>query len=149
MSTDSFNEVETATILAALRYWQRNVLPHSIQLQPPEMDIATSAGALEPLDVNAIDDLCERLNCASDKPILGVVIDGASITVISDRAGAFKGIPVFIVEYMTKNMEGERTFEVPQDNDTCEKAIGHVTTVFKSGIDLVTAYENCLKMDES
>lgn len=49
---------ETATILAALRFWQRE----GASLTLPEWDIATSGGTLDGLDIEEIDGLCERLN---------------------------------------------------------------------------------------
>lgn len=52
------DEREFATILAALRYWQRKEpLYDSL-----EADIATDCGTLDPLTADQIDSLCERLN---------------------------------------------------------------------------------------
>lgn len=55
---------EHATVMAALRMWQRNGLGSSTLLAKfPEYDIATNAGAIEtPLDDAEIDTLCERIN---------------------------------------------------------------------------------------
>jgi hypothetical protein len=47
---------ELATVLAALRYWQREGLAID------DHDIATDGGNLKELDAEEIDDLCERLN---------------------------------------------------------------------------------------
>lgn len=62
---------ELATVLAALRYWQRtrpqgttNTL-YGKDLSDAalmEGDIATDGGSLKPLAANEIDSLCERLN---------------------------------------------------------------------------------------
>ena len=49
---------ELATILAALRYWQKD-LPESAEVLA---DIATDGGRLEPLTVDEIDELCMSLN---------------------------------------------------------------------------------------
>lgn len=49
---------QLATILAALRYWQREGFMSSGH----EMDIATDGGILRPLNGAEIDLLCERLN---------------------------------------------------------------------------------------
>lgn len=51
---------ELATILAALRYWQR--VGHGAGVMPREWDIATNDGTVEPLSVDEIDSLCEKLN---------------------------------------------------------------------------------------
>lgn len=52
----ALNDTELGTVLAALRYYQRSLgtLPRAI------VEIAGDAG--EALDVDEIDDLCERLN---------------------------------------------------------------------------------------
>jgi len=54
------NEQETATIIAALRFWQREGAHSSGH----EHIIASNGGEFDALDNNAIDDLCERLNFA-------------------------------------------------------------------------------------
>lgn len=54
---------ERATILAALRYWQRCGTGAG---DIPEHDIATDCGMLQPLTPDQIDALCERINFARD-----------------------------------------------------------------------------------
>lgn len=49
-----------ATILAALRKWQRD-MTNSVNLASMS-DIATDGGKLDPLTAAEIDDLCERIN---------------------------------------------------------------------------------------
>lgn len=58
-TTITLTDAEHATVLAALRYWQREGITGD---PPPEEDIATDAGKFAPLDTQAIDRLCERLN---------------------------------------------------------------------------------------
>jgi len=55
---------ERDTILAALRYWQRNVAERSFRASTlPEWEIALNGNGDEyPLTPEGIDDLCERLN---------------------------------------------------------------------------------------
>jgi hypothetical protein len=53
------NSRELGTVLAGLRYWQRD-MPGSKDLQM----IATDDGEHVPLDEDEIDNLCEHLNCA-------------------------------------------------------------------------------------
>lgn len=53
------NRRELATVLAALRYWQR---VGTLDKGAPEDDIATEGGTIQPLDVAEIDDFCEELN---------------------------------------------------------------------------------------
>jgi hypothetical protein len=52
------NTRQLATILAALRYWQRQ----GLQLDVPELDIATNAGAVDPLSTAEIDELTQQIN---------------------------------------------------------------------------------------
>ena len=58
---------EFATIIAALRYWQRNgeLDREEGTIIPPmqEYDVATDCGEFEPLTADEIDKLCEQLNC--------------------------------------------------------------------------------------
>jgi hypothetical protein len=53
---------EHATVLAALRFYQRKAVAAGTAADMPEHDIATSAGTLTPLDDIEIDVLCEQLN---------------------------------------------------------------------------------------
>ncbi len=51
---------QTATVLAALRYWQREGLNSSGH----EIDaIATNDGEFAAMDAEEIDTLCEEINC--------------------------------------------------------------------------------------
>ena len=52
---------ELATMLAALRFWQREGLTSA----GCERVIATDEGTLEELSADEIDELCERLNVCS------------------------------------------------------------------------------------
>lgn len=55
---------ELATVLAALRYWQREGLMSAGH----EVDIASGGGTLAPLTAGEIDTLCERLNTGAPAP---------------------------------------------------------------------------------
>jgi hypothetical protein len=57
-SSPTLTSRDLGTILAALRYWQREGL-HS---GGAEHDIASDGGGLFPLDAEEIDELCERIN---------------------------------------------------------------------------------------
>jgi hypothetical protein len=67
------NNRELATVLAALRYWQREGLMSS----GGEHDVATDGDTLEPLTTEEIDALCERINGAPDTPSLRSLVAGA------------------------------------------------------------------------
>jgi hypothetical protein len=58
----TFSERETATILAALRYWQRE----GSMSAGHERDIETDFDRLKPLSAEEVDALCERINCSDD-----------------------------------------------------------------------------------
>lgn len=53
-----FDDRELSTVLAALRYWQRE----GWRSEGHEHDIATDGGRYDPLTPGEIDDLCETLN---------------------------------------------------------------------------------------
>ena len=53
---------ETATVLAALRNWQKDIsLYDALDLMPSHF------GEDTPLDLKEIDTLCERINCEEDR----------------------------------------------------------------------------------
>ena len=67
----NLNERETATILAALRLWQKHVEGGRIYDEANlEADIASDEGRLVALTPNEIDDLCERVNIEDDTPCI-------------------------------------------------------------------------------
>lgn len=57
-----FTNRETATILAALRFWQRE----GVGFDYSEDDIASNGGEFDSLDEAEIDALCERVNFPED-----------------------------------------------------------------------------------
>jgi len=61
--TPALDDRELATVLAALRYWQREGWISGGH----EHDIATNGDTLEPLGADEIDALCERLNAGAAK----------------------------------------------------------------------------------
>jgi hypothetical protein len=63
-----FDERETATILAALRYWQARSLPATPDQAEAIEEIATDGRTLEPLDEEEIDTLCEAINISAIEP---------------------------------------------------------------------------------
>ena len=63
-----FNDRETATILAALRYWQARTLPAKPERAEAIEEIATDGRTLDPLDEEEIDTLCEAINVSPIEP---------------------------------------------------------------------------------
>jgi hypothetical protein len=62
-----FNDRETATILAALRYWQARTPANPERARAIE-EIATDGRTLDPLDEKEIDTLCEAINVSRIEP---------------------------------------------------------------------------------
>jgi hypothetical protein len=63
------DEAELATILAALRYYQREGLGEPDNRPIEIHDIATNGGAVISLDDAGIDVLCERLNTPDEDEV--------------------------------------------------------------------------------
>ena len=74
------NERELATVLAALRYWQRNIIPSRVDSDIHDM--ATGNQRLEPLSDDEIDELCEQLNAARPVPRVLVVVEGGVVNAV-------------------------------------------------------------------
>lgn len=68
------NPRELATVLAALRLWQRTALTSDERL--PEDTIASDNGTMSIMAAEEIDELCERLNSEAD--LLGEALDACS-----------------------------------------------------------------------
>lgn len=110
-STYKFDEREHATVLAALRFWQRLGCARDV----PEQDIATNGGAEKPLHSHQIDDLCERLNYAEEEtgepPRVLIVLDGGLVQdVIADVP-----LRATVLDYDTEGADLEDLHPVPQD----------------------------------
>ena len=56
------NEVELATVLAALRYYQKGLETNGGSPPCDVDEVATDGGTLDALSTYEIEDLCERLN---------------------------------------------------------------------------------------
>lgn len=60
------NSRELATVLAALRTYQKMLGMNGDMPDNDVKDVATDGGTIEPMNVDEIDELCERLNCDVD-----------------------------------------------------------------------------------
>jgi hypothetical protein len=73
----SLTRRELATVLASLRFWQRNMdafvtgIPFADHPwgEHPEFDIATDGGTITAMNLDSVDDLCARLNVNRDYTI--------------------------------------------------------------------------------
>lgn len=92
-----------ATILAALRYWQREGLSSSGH----EVDIATDGGTLEPLSASEIDDLCVAVN-AFTVPVVVLETEGGVIY----RATSTMPVRVVVLDEDTEGADPENLREV-------------------------------------
>lgn len=73
------NARELATVLAALRYWQREGWGSSGH----EHEIASDMDTLTPLEAHEIDALCERLNCEPEEPKIVIELDGGLVQTVT------------------------------------------------------------------
>lgn len=79
------DERELATVLAALRMWQRGscgttgAQAQVLEAAHAEMDIATDGERLEPLLSSEIDELCERFNAQQGLPTVVLRVEGGAI----------------------------------------------------------------------
>lgn len=115
------NPRELATVLAALRYWQREGLMSAGH----EQDVATDGGTLQPLSADEIDTLCEELNTAA-LPAVVIEIEGGMVNCVrtsvparvvvldedtegadADRLQAVNGTEVFVHDYTLTEFGGQ------------------------------------------
>ena len=75
----SLNAREHATVMAALRFWQRHWATFGsdgdYRENIPEQDLATDGGSWKALDAEEIDALCEALNFNSDDDTFTAQVD--------------------------------------------------------------------------
>jgi hypothetical protein len=67
-TTVTLSGQELATVIAALRYWQKNYGDVAMLAGREFYDIAVNSGEFPPLSLQKIDALCERINVAGDEP---------------------------------------------------------------------------------
>src|ERR1039457_3492447 len=103
---------QTATILAALRYWQREGLMSSGH----EQDIATEGNSMNALDAEDIDALCEQINVAPDPAIIVVGCEGG---LVQGASSNIEGLSMIVLDYDTEGAGDDEITEVPQ-SDTVE-----------------------------
>lgn len=123
MTTITLSPAELATVLAALRYWQAKQSGKPIDIEQAAMlaDIASDGGEMEPLDADAIDALCERINTAH-APRIAVVLEGGTVQSVVTDSPVFVGLKVMVVDYDTDSIPDDETIAVPQDNGGTARA---------------------------
>jgi hypothetical protein len=88
-----------ATVLAALRFYQRHDMGNPAMRSDELHDIATNGGTVISLDDVGIDELCERLN-NPDPVQLAITLDGGLIQdIVSDTPEAFEGVEITVIDY--------------------------------------------------
>src|ERR1039457_545858 len=112
MST-AFEKRQTATILAALRYWQSNGIVAS---RHDHYTIATDDGTLQPLTRPEIDALCEQINVPAATPIIVVGCEGE---LVQGASSNIEGLSMIVLDYDTEGAGDDEITEVPQ-SDTVE-----------------------------
>jgi hypothetical protein len=124
---------ELATVLAALRYWQRTACGRDVD----EQDIATEGRTIKPLHDHQIDELCDRLLTDQQPRVHVLVCDnngGVNISAFASREraeDALRGVlrtyvkhdecgshPRFTVAQVEAFVEASRVGSInPQDLD--------------------------------
>src|ERR1039457_865017 len=112
MST-AFEKRQTATILAALRYWQSNGIVAS---RHDHYTIATDDGTLQPLTRPEIDAMCEQINVPAATPIIVVGCEGG---LVQGASSNIEDLSMIVLDYDTEGADDDEITEVPQ-SDTVE-----------------------------
>jgi hypothetical protein len=113
MSVHTLDSRELATVLAALRYWQRLALAQ--EERGPEDDIASDGGTLSILQPSEIDALCERINC-EDAPIVKVRVSGGVVQEVETPLGLV--IKVFDYDHDDGSVD-PATLDKDDDGNAC------------------------------
>lgn len=127
---------DSATILAALRFYQERGMGDPANRSDAINDIATNGGEVISLDAEGIDDLCERLNTA-ERPMLAIVVEGGIIqSLVSNVPEAYSGHKLLVIDYDDEGTPEEELTDVPQADGSMADAICHMEEVDKAAIDL-------------
>ena len=112
----TLNERELATVLAALRYWQREGWSNAGE----EQEIVSDGGTLTPLDLPEIDDLCERINCDDGKIFVAIYEHrhGSDVCAFATEAAALAWRRQIADQWWTKEF-GDKP-RPPQEEDLGE-----------------------------
>lgn len=108
----AFDKRQSATILAALRYWQREGLMSSGH----EQDIATEGNSMNALDAEDIDALCKQINVAPEPAIIVVGCEGG---LVQGASSNIEALSMIVLDYDTEGADDDEITEVPQ-SDTVE-----------------------------
>ena len=108
-----FDKRQTATILAALRYWQSNGIVAS---RHDHYTIATDDGTLQPLTRPEIDAMCEQINVPAATPIIVVGCEGG---LVQGASSNIEDLSMIVLDYDTEGADDDEITEIPQ-SDTVE-----------------------------
>jgi hypothetical protein len=140
MSTQTFNERETATVLAALRYWQQDWVQEihdaAVEKRKPVADVGGSQffASVEPLSPAEIDALCERINCPAqamaDQLFLFVTQEG-DVECVSDSIR----LPVVEIHEVSEDLLcDDEGVEDDAESDIVNRVIGPDGAKFSSHV---------------
>lgn len=117
-----------STILAALRFWQREGLLSGGH----EHDIATLEGRIEALTAEEIDALCEQINCA-EPPVVVAQVEGGAVHGVSSNAP----VRLVILDSDTEGADEECVIKVDgHDVYLIERTLDVPAGEFGEGIDI-------------
>lgn len=115
-----FTQVETSTLLAALRHYQSTV----IDVGPvPEglRDIATNGGTHPALGFEGVDSLCQRIN--SDPLRIAVVMKSGAVQFVQSELDSAIPLEVFTVDIDTEDAEPSSITQIDDGSGSYDKAV--------------------------
>lgn len=112
----AFDNRQTATILAALRYYQNSPALGESSGASDIADIATDGGTIDPMGRDEIDDLCEQVNVVPQQFLIVVGCEGG---LVQGASSNIAGLSMIVLDYDTEGAGDDEITEVPQ-SDTVE-----------------------------
>lgn len=112
----AFDKRQTATILAALRYYQNSPALGESSGASDIADIATDGGTIDPMGRDEIDDLCEQVNIVPERVLIVVGCEGG---LVQGASSNIEGLSMIVLDYDTEGCDDDEITEVPQ-SDTAE-----------------------------
>ncbi len=140
MTTIHVDDRQLATMLAALRYWQR--IAPSISMAEDEHAIASDGGAFECLQGDEVDTLCERINLPETSPplLIAVVLEGGMVQDVvwhGGVPGAALGFDIAVIDYDTDGAGTEDLFDLGQGDALVHwPAVTAMSTTIADGLRL-------------
>ena len=134
----TFDNRTTATILAALRLYQREGFTDPGQRPDWLEEIASDGNSFAALTETEIDTLCESINAPTDPIYLAIVIEGGMVQdIVSNHPNAFAFVDdVMVIDYDDDSADPDDLTIVPQEDGTEADALCHSSSISTAAIGL-------------